>query len=152
MLIFHPICHKKMKSSKVQVSQEKKGVFLRFLKVAGKIFITTVSKKNFQKKVTTTMVDFNNKFLNNSLIDTGIWIVVTSGRIYSWNPLKRNIILLEIKKVRVVRCKYFSFCSTEMEWSVAQSILNIKARGLAHCLLWMKLGQEDPYGVCLCAI
>ena len=45
-------------------SQEKKGVFLRFLKVAGKIFITTVSKKNFQKKVTTTMVDFNNKFLN----------------------------------------------------------------------------------------
>ena len=28
----------------------KKGVFLRFLKVAGKIFITTVSKKNFQKK------------------------------------------------------------------------------------------------------
>ena len=31
-------------------SQEKKPVFLRFSKVAGKIFITTVSKKNVQKK------------------------------------------------------------------------------------------------------
>ena len=31
-------------------AQEKKAVFLRFLKVAGKLFITTVSKKNVQKK------------------------------------------------------------------------------------------------------
>ena len=46
------------------LTQEKKGDFLRFLKVAGTIFITTVSKKNFQKKVTTTMVDFNNKVPN----------------------------------------------------------------------------------------
>ena len=30
--------------------QEKKAVFLRFLKVAGILFITTVSKKNVQKK------------------------------------------------------------------------------------------------------
>jgi hypothetical protein len=44
--------------------QEKKAVLLRFLKVAGKIFITTVSKENFEKKVTTTMVDFKNKVLN----------------------------------------------------------------------------------------
>ena len=34
----------------ILISTGKKGVFLRFLKVAGKIFITTVSKKNFQKK------------------------------------------------------------------------------------------------------
>ena len=60
-------------------SQEKKPVFLRFLKVAGKLFITTVSKKNVKKKVTTTMVDFNNKFLNDSLIDTGIQVVEITG-------------------------------------------------------------------------
>ena len=54
------------------VGTGKKGVFLRFSKVAGKIFITTVSKKNVRKKVSTTMVDFNNKVINNSLIDTSI--------------------------------------------------------------------------------
>ena len=42
----------------------KKSRFLRFLKVAGTIFMTTVSKKNGKKKVATTMVDFNNKVLN----------------------------------------------------------------------------------------
>ena len=45
-------------------SQEKKGVFLRFLKVAGKLFITTVSKENFEKSDDETMVYFNNKVLN----------------------------------------------------------------------------------------
>ena len=64
-------------------SQEKKPVFLRFLKVAGKLFITTVSKKNVQKKVTTTMVDFNNKFLNDSLMDTSIRVVEMTVRIYA---------------------------------------------------------------------
>ena len=46
------------------IPQEKKAVFLRFFKVPGTIFITTVSKKNVWKKVSTTMVDFNNKVLN----------------------------------------------------------------------------------------
>ena len=32
------------------ISQEKKAVFLRFFKVPGTIFITTVSKKNVKKK------------------------------------------------------------------------------------------------------
>ena len=35
----------------------KKPFFLRFSKVAGKKCITTVSKENFEKKVTTTMVE-----------------------------------------------------------------------------------------------
>ena len=47
-----------IKAIQNKTAQEKKAVFLRFLKEPGKIFITTVSKKNFQKKVTTTMVDF----------------------------------------------------------------------------------------------
>ena len=33
-----------------ECAQEKKGDFLRFLKVAGTIFMTTVSKKNGKKK------------------------------------------------------------------------------------------------------
>ena len=61
-------------------AQEKKGVFLRFLKVAGTIFITTVSKKNVRKKVSTTMVDFNNKVLNDYSIDMIIWMVEMTGR------------------------------------------------------------------------
>ena len=28
------------------------------------------------------------------------------------------------------------------EWSVACSIFNIKAQGLAHCIIWMKLSQN----------
>ena len=44
--------------------QEKKAVFLRFFKVPGTIFITTVSKKNVKKKVTTTMANFKRKVLN----------------------------------------------------------------------------------------
>ena len=35
--------------------------FFKVFKVAGKIFITTVSKENFEKKVTTTMVEFHPK-------------------------------------------------------------------------------------------
>ena len=38
--------------------------FFKVFKVAGKIFITTVSKENFEKSDDETMVDFNNKFLN----------------------------------------------------------------------------------------
>ena len=48
-----------------------------------------------------TMVNFKRKVLNDSFIDTSIRVVETNGRIYAWNPAKRNIILLEIKKVRV---------------------------------------------------
>ena len=33
------------------------------------------------------------------------------------------------------------------EWSVAPSIFNIKTRGLAHCLHWMKLSQYEQYVV-----
>ena len=47
------------------------------------------------------MVDFNNKALNYYLIDMIMWMVGMNGRIYAWNPLKRNIILLENKKVTV---------------------------------------------------
>ena len=39
-----------MMSTKWNLHREKKVVFLRFLKVAGKLFITTVSKKNCSKK------------------------------------------------------------------------------------------------------
>ena len=46
------------------------------------------------------MVDFNNKVLNDYLIEMIIWIVGMNGKIYSWNPSKRNIILLEIKKLQ----------------------------------------------------
>ena len=42
----------------------KKMRFFKVFKVAGKIFITTVSKENFEKSDDETMVDFNNKFLN----------------------------------------------------------------------------------------
>ena len=34
-----------------------------------------------------------------------------------------------------------------MEWSVAPSIFNIKAQGLAHCLYWMKLSNCGVYEV-----
>ena len=54
------------------------------------------------------MVDFKRKVLNDSLNDTSIQVVETTSRIYAWNPSKRNIILLEIKKVKVM----FVFCST----------------------------------------
>ena len=37
-----------------------------------------------------------------------IWMFGMNGRIYSWNPSKRNIISLRIKKVTVI----FVFCST----------------------------------------
>ena len=53
-------------------------------------------KKNVRKKISTTMVDFNNKVLNDYSIDMIIWIVGINGRIYAWNASKRNIILLEI--------------------------------------------------------
>ena len=36
-------------------------------------------KEKRQKKVTTTMVDFNNKFPNDSLIDTGIRVDEITG-------------------------------------------------------------------------
>ena len=69
---------------------------------------TKNQKKTRNEAVQMTMVDFNNKVLNDYLIDMIIWIVGMNGRIYAWNPSKRNIILLEIKKVIVM----FVFCTT----------------------------------------
>ena len=104
-----------------------------------------IKRKLRKKKWRRQWWNFNHKFLNNSLIDTSIWIAEMIGRWCGWKPSKRNIILLEIKKVITIRCNYFVFCSTEMEWSAAPSIFNIKARGLAHCLLWIKLGLDEVY-------
>ena len=66
-------------------------------------------------------------------------IVERNGRIYAWNPSKRNIILLEIKKVTVNILYFAPLQFIRQERSVAPSIFNIKAQGLAHCLLWVKL-------------
>ena len=54
-----------------KIDTGKKSCFFKVFKVPGKIFITTVSKKNVKKKVTTTMVDFNSKVLHYKLIDMG---------------------------------------------------------------------------------
>ena len=103
-----------------------------------------------------TMVDINNKVLNDLLIDMGIWIVEMNGWWCGWKPSKRNIILLEIKKVRVVNMMYNKTALyfvplrfSRQEWSVASSIFNIKTRRLARCLLWiwMKLSQDKTYRV-----
>ena len=70
------------------------------------------------------------------------------SRKLKWNKIQSSfivlfleIILLEIKKVRVVNMMYnkaaLNFVPLRFirqEWSVAPSIFNIKARGLAHCL------------------
>ena len=55
------------------------------------------------------------------------------------NP--RGILLLKIQKV-TVNILYFALLRfSRQEWSiVAPSMFNIKARGLAHCLLWIQLG------------
>ena len=94
-----------------------------------------------------TMVNINNKVFNDYLINMIIWIVEINGRIYAWNLSKQNIILLEIKKVTVNILYFAPLRFIRQERSVAQSIFNIKARGLFHCLLWVKLGKNDPYGV-----
>ena len=80
------------------------------------------------------MVDFKGKVLNNSLINTSIRVVETNGRIHASNPSKRNIILLEIEKVRVNVFYFAPLQFIRQEWSVAPSIINIKAQGLAHYL------------------
>ena len=67
-----------------------------------------LKKKTLEEVMKPTMVNFKRKVLNDSFIDTSIRVVETNGRIYAWNPAKRNIILLEIKKVKVM----FVFCST----------------------------------------
>ena len=33
------------------------------------------------------------------------------------------------------------------EWSLAPSIFNIKARGVAHCIYWMKLTSNEVYKI-----
>ena len=56
------------KQAAAHQSQEKKAVFLRFFKVPGIKYITTVKlkikKKRVNKEVQMTMVNFNNKVLN----------------------------------------------------------------------------------------
>ena len=60
-----------------------------------------------------TMVDFKRKFLNDYLMNTSIRVVEMTAGEWGWNWSKRNIILLEIKKVRAIRWNYFVlFCST----------------------------------------
>ena len=70
---------------------------------------TKIYKKKRYEEVKMTMTDFNNKVLNDYSVDMIIWIVGINGRIYAWNPSKRNIILLEIKKVRAIRWIYLHF-------------------------------------------
>ena len=41
---------------------------------------------------------------------------------------------------------------SRQELSVAPSIFNIKARGLAHCLYFLKLSLDEVYEVCFYAI
>ena len=121
-------------------------------KVPGINCITTVNQKlkknELNEEVKPTMVDFNNKVLNEFWIDRSIWIVKMTGRLCGWNQSKRNIILLKIKKVTGVNMTYnktaLYFAPLQFirqEWSVAPSIFNIKAWGLAQCILWLlKLG------------
>ena len=40
----------------------------------------------------------------------------------------------------LLHCNFY-----KQEWSVAPSIFNIKARGLAHCLRWKKLSGDEVY-------
>ena len=61
---------------------------------------------------------------------------------------------MKIKKVRVVNMMYNKTALyfaplrfIRQEWSVAPSIFNIKAQGLTHCLLWIKLGLDEVYQV-----
>ena len=64
------------------------------------------------------------------------------------NCLQREYYFINYGKTYVKLCNCCCFWSTatlQTEWSVAPSIFNIKARGLAHCLLWVKLGLEDAY-------
>ena len=119
-------------------------------KVPGIKSITTVKqkklKKSYEEVMKTTVVNFNNTVLNDYFINTSIRVVEMTAGGWGWNWSKRNIISLEIKKVRVVNMMYnktaFYFVPlrfSRQEWSVAPSIFNIKARRLAHCLLWVKL-------------
>ena len=59
---------------------------------------------------------------------------------------------MEIKKVRVNVLYFAPLRFIRQEWSVAPSIFNIKARGLAHCLYWIKLGLNEVYEVSLHAM
>ena len=64
------------------------------------------------------------------------------------NPLQREYYFIKYEKSYVIHCKYACFHSLRLfslQRSGAPSIFNIKARGLAHCLLWVKLGLEKAY-------
>ena len=67
-----------------------------------------------------------------------------------WKPSHCNIILLSIKKVTVYFVTIFDFDQLwcfRVEWSVAPWIIDIKAQGLAHCLLWVELSYYEVYKV-----
>ena len=50
-------------------------------------------------------------------------------------------------------CIFLLHCDfNKQEWSVAPSIFNIKARGLAHCVLWVKLSLYEVYDVLFHAV
>ena len=78
----------------------------------GTTFEPNIKKKNVNEEVKMTMVDINNKVLNDLLIDTSIRVVKIAGGRCGWKPSKQNIILLKIKKVRAIQWNYFVFCST----------------------------------------
>ena len=54
----------KRSDKEINSNTGKKSRFFKVFKLPGTKCITTVSKENFEKKVTTTIVDFNNKVLN----------------------------------------------------------------------------------------
>ena len=54
-------------------------------------------------------------------------------------------------KLIQIQCKYILYFDllqfSRQEWSVAPSIFNNKLQELAHCILWVKLSQQELYGV-----
>ena len=62
------------------------------------------------------------------------------------------LLYLESKKVTLHILYFASLQFTRKEWSVAPSIFNIKAQGLAHCLYSLKLILDEVYEVCFHAI
>ena len=72
------------------------------------------------------------------------------------NPLQRENYFSDYGKSYVINCNYACFFHSFRPFcqkrSIAPSIFNIKARGLAHCVLWVKLGLDEVYDVALHAV
>ena len=121
-----------------QLFHRKKSRFFKVFKVAGKKCITTVSKENNEKKVTTRPW-----WISTTKSSTIRWWI----QAYEWSkwPVDNEVeshqsgILFywKLKKLEqydgticiLLHCDFY-----KQEWSAAPSIFNIKARGLAHCL------------------